>query len=42
MKKRVPAGSLLDDEQPVLRRADGSRVHLNLAERPPVASLRLS
>jgi glucosyl-3-phosphoglycerate synthase len=42
MLKRVPAGSLLDDEHPVLRRADGSRVHLNLDERPPVASLRLS
>lgn len=40
MLKRVPSGSLLADDHPALRRADGSRVHLNLAERPPVATLR--
>lgn len=39
MLARVPSGALLDDEHPVLRRADGSSVALNLAERPPVASL---
>ena len=38
--KRVPAGSLLGEEVPMLRHADGSRVVLNLDERPPVASLR--
>jgi glucosyl-3-phosphoglycerate synthase len=40
MLKRVPSGSLLDEDQPVLRRADGSKVHLHLDERPPVASVR--
>jgi glucosyl-3-phosphoglycerate synthase len=39
MLKRVPTGSLLTDDHPMLRRADGSRVPLNLAERPPVSSL---
>ncbi len=40
MLKRVPDGSVLADEHPALRRADGSRVPLNLAERPPIAGLR--
>ena len=39
MLGRVPSGSLLDDEHPFLQRAGGSRVPLNLAERPPVATL---
>lgn len=39
MLKRVPSGSLLPSETPCLRRSDGSRVRLNLAERPPIASL---
>lgn len=39
MLKRVPSGSLLDDDHPVLRRVGDSLVPLNLAERPPVASL---
>lgn len=38
MLARVPGGSLLPDEAPVLRRADGSRIRLNLRERPPLAS----
>lgn len=40
MLGRVPGGSLLPDGAGVLRRADGSEVPLNLAERPPLASLR--
>jgi len=40
MLARVPAGSLLTDAAPVLRRADGSVVRLNLDERPPLAWLR--
>jgi len=36
---RVPSGTLLDDDRPVLRRADGSRIPLNLAERRPVVGL---
>lgn len=40
MLSRVPSGSLLLDDHPMLRRADGSKVHLNLAERPPIATLR--
>ena len=40
MLKRVPSGSLLTDETPALRRADGSMVPLNLSERPPVAETR--
>ena len=40
MLARVPDGSLLTDSAPVLRRADGSVVPLNLAERPPLAWLR--
>jgi hypothetical protein len=40
MLKRVPTGSVLDDEHPVLRRVDNSFVALNLAERPPVVDLR--
>ncbi len=39
MLGRVPDGSLLHDPSPVLRRADGSSVPLNLAERPPLAWL---
>jgi glucosyl-3-phosphoglycerate synthase len=39
MLKLVPSGSLLPTETPWLRRADGSRVRLNLAERPPIAAL---
>lgn len=37
MLARVPEGSLLGDESPALRRADGSAVPLNLSERPPLA-----
>ncbi|MEI7548100.1 MAG: glucosyl-3-phosphoglycerate synthase, partial [Actinomycetota bacterium] len=37
MLGRVPEGSLLHDPSPTLRRADGSVVPLNLAERPPLA-----
>ena len=40
MLKRVPSGSLLLDGSPSLRRADGSQVPLNIAERPPMASVR--
>ncbi len=40
MLGRVPEGSLLDDDEPLLRRADGSTVPLNLSERPPLAWLR--
>lgn len=40
MLGRVPSGSLLDDVEPALRRADGSVVPLNLAERPPLAWLK--
>jgi hypothetical protein len=40
MLKRIPTGSALTDDQPVLRRVGNSIVPLNLAERPPVASLR--
>jgi glucosyl-3-phosphoglycerate synthase len=39
MLARAPGGSLLNDDVPVLRRADGSRVTLNLAERPPISTL---
>jgi glucosyl-3-phosphoglycerate synthase len=39
MLERVPGGSLLHVDDPFLRRADGSRVHLNLVERPPIATL---
>lgn len=39
MLRRVASGDLLDDDHPVLRRADGSRVPLHLTERPPVATL---
>lgn len=42
MLARVPGGGLLVDDEPALRRADGSRVRLNLAERPPVSSVRVS
>jgi glucosyl-3-phosphoglycerate synthase len=34
------AGGLLPETAPALRRADGSQVPLNLAERPPVRSVR--
>jgi glucosyl-3-phosphoglycerate synthase len=40
MLARVPSGSLLPEESPALRRADGSAVPLNLSERPPLAWLR--
>lgn len=40
MLGRVPAGGLLADDEPLLRRADGSTVPLNLSERPPLAWLR--
>lgn len=41
MLARVPSGSLLPAHVgPVLRRADGSEVPLNLSERPPLATLR--
>jgi glucosyl-3-phosphoglycerate synthase len=40
MLRRVPGGSLLPDPEPALRRADGSTVPLNLAERPPLATTR--
>ena len=40
MLARVPDGSLLRPEVPVLQRADGSAVPLNLAERPPLAWLK--
>jgi glucosyl-3-phosphoglycerate synthase len=40
MLARVPSGSLLPEESPSLRRADGSAVPLNLSERPPLAWLR--
>lgn len=40
MLGRVPAGNLLGDDEPLLRRADGSTVPLNLSERPPLAWLR--
>jgi glucosyl-3-phosphoglycerate synthase len=40
MLGRAPGGSLLTDDEPVLRRADGSIVRLNLAERPPIVTLR--
>jgi glucosyl-3-phosphoglycerate synthase len=39
MLGRVPNGSLLADSEHRLRRADGSEVPLNLAERPPLAWL---
>lgn len=39
MLARIPAGSLLKHDAPVLRRADGSVVPLNLSERPPLAWL---
>lgn len=42
MLKRVPTGSLLVDGAPSLRRADGSQVPLNVAERPPMASVRVT
>ncbi|HUF99762.1 MAG TPA: glucosyl-3-phosphoglycerate synthase [Ilumatobacter sp.] len=37
---RVPDGSLVPSTSPYLQRADGSRVRLNLDERPPVATVR--
>jgi len=37
---RVPGGSLLPSPSPYLQRADGSRLRLNLEERPPVAKIR--
>ena len=37
MLGRAPGGSLLTGPAPTLRRADGSEVPLNLAERPPLA-----
>lgn len=40
MLARVPDGSLLSHDDPVLQRADGSAVPLNLSERPPLAWLR--
>ena len=40
MLGRAPGGSLLTPGHHLLRRADGSEVPLNLAERPPLASLR--
>ena len=40
MLGRVPAGSLLVGHEHHLRRADGSEVPLNLAERPPLVSLK--
>ena len=40
MLGRVPSGSLLSDEHPQLRRADGSAVPLNISERPPLAWLK--
>lgn len=40
MLGRVPDGSLLTADVPSLRRADGSVVPLNLAERPPLAWLK--
>lgn len=39
MLGRVPSGSLLLGEHHHLQRSDGSEVPLNLAERPPLASL---
>jgi glucosyl-3-phosphoglycerate synthase len=39
MLARVPSGALLAGSDQFLRRADGSSVPLNLAERPPLASL---
>lgn len=36
---RVPGGGLVPGDTPFLQRAEGSRVPLNLDERPPVASL---
>ena len=40
MLARVSTGGAVLPEVPVLRRADGSAVPLNLAERPPLAWLR--
>ena len=40
MLGRVPGGALLTGLDHQLHRADGSRVPLNLAERPPLATLR--
>ncbi|MFZ4720102.1 MAG: glucosyl-3-phosphoglycerate synthase [Ilumatobacteraceae bacterium] len=40
MLARVPDGSIALPDGPALRRADGSAVPLNLAERPPLAWLR--
>ena len=40
MLGRVPSGSLLPEGEQWLQRADGSRVPLNLSERPPLAWLR--
>ena len=40
MLGRVPSGSLLPEGEQGLQRADGSRVPLNLSERPPLAWLR--
>jgi glucosyl-3-phosphoglycerate synthase len=37
---RVPGGSLVPGVSPYLQRADGSKLRLNLEERPPVTSLR--
>jgi glucosyl-3-phosphoglycerate synthase len=39
MLARVPGGSLLTEVDHVLRRPDGTTVELNLAERPPIATL---
>ena len=37
---RVPGGSLVPGSSPYLQRADGSRLRLNLEERPPVSTIR--
>ncbi len=37
---RVPGGSLVPGSSPSLQRADGSRLRLNLEERPPIATIR--
>ena len=36
---RVPGGSLVPGSSPYLQRADGSRLRLNLEERPPVSTI---
>ncbi len=40
MLERAPGGSLLGDDHPLLLQAEGSRVPLNLGERPPIAGSR--